>query len=180
MSVSTLLCTKLGLRCHRTTTVPLEVVFEVIQASRSFIQRLADANKLLTLLIVFTILMVVALLGIIGVGVVDGDVRAAYRARLAVISSGIKGGFLCVAHYVSTAFTELPSVTCRLIAPLRSHSSIGANWTATHVPLCRNIPVERFSDSWTLVNTPDPTTQRPNTVKEEEKDIQIGWNMVEK
>ncbi|SMQ56412.1 unnamed protein product [Zymoseptoria tritici ST99CH_3D7] len=139
MSVSTLLCTKLGLRCHRTTTVPLEVVVEVIQASRSFVQTLADANKVLTLLNAFTLLIMLALLGIIGVGVVDGDVRKAYRTRLAVISSGIKGGFLCVAHYVSTAFTKLPGATCRLIAALRSHCFIAANRTATYVSSYRSI-----------------------------------------
>ncbi|SMR62429.1 unnamed protein product [Zymoseptoria tritici ST99CH_1E4] len=89
MSVSTLLCANFGLRCHRTTMVPLEVVVEVIQASRSFVQTLADANKVLTLLNAFTLLIVLALLGVIGVGVADGGVRAA-MSGISSMEDGVK------------------------------------------------------------------------------------------
>ncbi|EGP82001.1 uncharacterized protein MYCGRDRAFT_97979 [Zymoseptoria tritici IPO323] len=175
MSVTNLLCNKLGFHCH-TTMVPLEMA-EMVDAFRSIAQELAGTNEALTLIIAFAFLMVLALLTIIAIGLTDGDVRGTYCARLAVIGASINGA----AHYVSTTFTALgvPAAASRLTATLVFYCSNAAHWTADSVSSCRNVLAERFVD---FTNTSNSAAQKPGisspeAEKENEKDIQIGWNM---
>ncbi|SMR65094.1 unnamed protein product [Zymoseptoria tritici ST99CH_3D1] len=195
MSVTNLLCNKLGFHCH-TTMVPLDMA-EMVDALRSIAQELAGTNEALTLIITFAFLVVLALLTIIAIGLTDGDVRGsmsdslipssavtnllrpAYCARLAVIGASINGA----AHYVSTTFTALgvPAAASRLTATLVFYCSNAAHWTADSVSSCRNVLAERFVD---FTNTSNSAAQKPGisspeAEKENEKDIQIGWNMVE-
>ncbi|SMQ56519.1 unnamed protein product [Zymoseptoria tritici ST99CH_3D7] len=165
MSVTNLLCNKLGFHCH-TTMVPLDMA-EMVDAFRSIAQELAGTNEALTLIIAFAFLVVLALLTIIAIGLTDGDVRGTYCARLAVIGASINGA----AHYVSTTFTALgvPAAASRLTATLVFYCSNAVHWTADSVSSCRNVLAERFVD---FTNTSNSAAQKPGrsrSVKDNKK-----------